>query len=231
MRVLAVLVIGVAVLGTGCATKQYVQEQITPTNARLGQVTERVDEHGRRITETGQRVDSAQQAIDGQGQRITALDGRVGEVDATARDARRTADDALAGAKDVEARLGARLANRNKFNTLETRSITFDFAKADLNDGAQTALIEIAKAVQSDPNAVIELAGHTDAVGNERANVRLSRDRVEAVARLLVSKYGIEPRRIFTVGLGKIQPVSDNSTRDGRAKNRRVEIKVLAPQA
>jgi outer membrane protein OmpA-like peptidoglycan-associated protein len=231
MRVLAGLVIGVAMVGAGCATKGYVQEQLTPTNARLGQVTERVEQQDRRLGETAQGLDGARQALDGQGQRLTALDGRVGEVDATARDARRAADDAMAGAKDVEARLGQRLANRNKFTTLDSRSIPFDFGKSDLGDDAQTALIEVARALQADPNAVAELAGHTDAVGNDRANLRLSRERVEAVARFLVFKYGVEPRRIFTVGLGKLQPVSDNTTRDGRAKNRRVEIKILAPQA
>lgn len=238
MRVLAGLVIGVAMLGAGCATKGYVQEQLTPTNARLGQVTERVEQQDRRLGETTQRLDGtvqrldgAHQALEGQGQRLTTLDGRMGEVDATARDARRAADDAMAGAKDVEARLGQRLANRNKFSTLDSRSVPFDFGKADLGDDAQTALIEVARALQADPNAVIELSGHTDAVGNDRANLRLSRERVDAVARFLVFKHGVEPRRIFTVGLGKLQPVSDNATRDGRAKNRRVEIKILAPQA
>src|SRR5262245_4714827 len=177
------LMIGVAALGAGCATKGYVQEQLSPTNTRLGQVADRVDKQDQRLGDTTQRLDAARQTIDAQGQRLTTLDGRVGEVDVTARDARRAADDAAANAKDVETRLGQRIANRNKYATLEARSVPFDFGKADPGDEAQTALLEIARALQSDPNAIVELAGHTDAVGNDRLNLRLSRERVEAVAR------------------------------------------------
>lgn len=232
MRALtAGLVIGMAALGAGCATKGYVQEQLGPTNARIGQVNDRVDQQDRRLGETSTRVEGAHQALDAQGKRIGALDGRVGEVDATAQGARKSAEEALAQGRDIESRLGHRLANRNRYTTVESRSVTFQFGKADLDDGAQTELVEIARALQADPNAVVELSGHTDAVGSDRFNLQLSRERVEAVARYLVLKHGVEPRRIFTVGMGKLQPAADNSSRDGRAKNRRVEVKLLAPQA
>jgi outer membrane protein OmpA-like peptidoglycan-associated protein len=93
-----------------------------------------------------------------------------------------------------------------------------------------TSLIEVVKALKEDPNAILELTGHTDAVGAERANIALSRDRVDAVARYLVQQ-GVELRRIHTVGLGKAVPVADNNTREGRAKNRRVDVRLLSPQS
>lgn len=225
------VVIGMAALGAGCATKGYVQEQLGPANARIGQVSDRVEQQDRRLGETTERVEGTQKALDAQGQRLGTLDGRVGEVDATAQGARKAADEALAQGRDVESRLGHRLANRNRYSAIETRSVTFGFDKAELGDEALTALVDVARALQADPNAVVELSGHTDAVGGDRYNLQLSRERVEAVARHLVLKHGVEPRRIFTVGMGKMQPAADNASKDGRARNRRVEVKLLAPQA
>ncbi|MDO4232665.1 MAG: OmpA family protein, partial [Lautropia sp.] len=68
--------------------------------------------------------------------------------------------------------------------------------------------------------------GHTDSVGNDAYNQRLSVRRAEAVKAYLVSK-GVDPARVYTEGKGETQPVADNKTRDGRAQNRRVEIEVV----
>ncbi|MBA3477579.1 MAG: OmpA family protein, partial [Lautropia sp.] len=73
---------------------------------------------------------------------------------------------------------------------------------------------------------VIIAVGHTDSVGSDAYNQRLSVRRSEAVKAYMVSK-GIEANRIYTEGKGEKQPVADNKTRDGRAKNRRVEIEVV----
>ncbi len=73
---------------------------------------------------------------------------------------------------------------------------------------------------------VIIAVGHTDAVGDAAYNQKLSVARSEAVKAYLISK-GIESNRVYTEGKGEGQPVADNSTRDGRAKNRRVEIEVV----
>ena len=68
--------------------------------------------------------------------------------------------------------------------------------------------------------------GHTDSVGTDKYNNKLSQRRADAVKAYLVSK-GIEPNRIYTEGKGEKQPVADNKTSEGRAKNRRVEIEVV----
>ena len=73
---------------------------------------------------------------------------------------------------------------------------------------------------------MIVAVGHTDSVGNDAYNQRLSVRRAEAVKAYLVSK-GIEANRVYTEGKGEAQPVADNKTKDGRAKNRRVEIEVV----
>jgi OOP family OmpA-OmpF porin len=73
---------------------------------------------------------------------------------------------------------------------------------------------------------VIIAVGHTDAIGGDAANQKLSVARAESVKTYLVSK-GIEKNRVYTEGKGKKQPVADNKTAEGRAKNRRVEIEVV----
>ena len=77
---------------------------------------------------------------------------------------------------------------------------------------------------------VIIAVGHTDSVGSDAYNQKLSVQRAEAVKAYLVSK-GIEKNRIYTEGKGKKQPIADNHTNEGRAKNRRVEIEVVGTRA
>ena len=77
---------------------------------------------------------------------------------------------------------------------------------------------------------VVIAVGHTDSVGGDAYNQKLSVARAEAVKAYLVSK-GIEKNRVYTEGKGKSQPVADNKTNEGRAKNRRVEIEVVGTRA
>ncbi|MDD3651425.1 OmpA family protein [Immundisolibacter sp.] len=79
--------------------------------------------------------------------------------------------------------------------------------------------------VKAHPNASFEIAGHTDAIGSEQYNLRLSQRRAEAVRDYLVQK-GADPSRMTAVGYGESQPVADNATAAGRAQNRRVELRV-----
>ena len=72
----------------------------------------------------------------------------------------------------------------------------------------------------------IEVVGHTDSVGNDQYNLELSQDRADAVKKYLITK-GVPTESITTLGLGETQPISDNNTSEGRAKNRRVEFKII----
>ena len=217
-RVTGVLVYGgIAVLAVGCATKGFVREQVGSAETRVGQ---RLSGQENSLRETSTRLDS----------KIDGVDGRVGEVRTLATDAKKSADDVSASVRDVDARATQRFANRNKYSVLDTKSVMFDFAKSDLRDESINLIREIAAALKQDPNAVVELQGHTDAVGTERYNLQLSRERVDAVVRYLVHQEGIDLRRIHTVGFGKELPVADNGSKDGRSKNRRVDIRILTTQ-
>jgi outer membrane protein OmpA-like peptidoglycan-associated protein len=228
----------VALTASACATKGFVRKEVGQTEARLGQVSQRVDQHDATLQETRAQAELTRQSIDAHGQRLQGLDGRVAETGvlaseatAVAREARRSADEAASAVRDVDGRLTQRLANRNRYAAVERRTIHFDFGKAELRDEAINELGEVARILKEDPNAVVELEGHTDAVGGDRVNLRLSRERADAVVRHLVQKHGIELRRIHALGFGKTVPVADNGTQEGRAKNRRLDIRILAPQA
>ncbi len=102
-------------------------------------------------------------------------------------------------------------------------SIHFDFDKADIKPEYYVALNELAIYLQDNPSAHVTLAGHTDSVGSEEYNLKLSQRRAASVRTYLVEKAGIDNKRITLSWFGKSKPANSNDTEAGRAKNRRVE--------
>ena len=106
----------------------------------------------------------------------------------------------------------------------------FDFDKAVVKPAGKAKLDDLIAKVKGINLEVIIAVGHTDSVGSDAYNQKLSVRRAEAVKAYLVSK-GIEKNRIYTEGKGEKQPVADNKTNEGRGKNRRVEIEVVGTRA
>ncbi len=104
--------------------------------------------------------------------------------------------------------------------------IYFDFDKSDLKIGSEKMLTEIVKLMLSYPDLKIEIQGHTDSTGARDYNLKLSERRANTVKSYL-TLYGIDPTRLTTRGYGPDEPVSSNDTEEGRALNRRVELKKL----
>jgi len=102
--------------------------------------------------------------------------------------------------------------------------ILFDTNKATLKSESEAAIAEVAKLLTGNPTLKLYVVGHTDSAGAFDANMVLSKDRAEAVAKALVTAHGIAPARLKAVGCGQAAPVASNKTEDGRAKNRRVEL-------
>ncbi len=105
-------------------------------------------------------------------------------------------------------------------------NVYFNTGSAILKPESFTALNNLAEVLMLKSTMIIEISGHTDDVGDDDANLKLSQKRAESVKNYLVSK-GISPLRIVPKGYGETQPIADNSTPEGKSKNRRTEVKIL----
>jgi OmpA-OmpF porin, OOP family len=109
---------------------------------------------------------------------------------------------------------------------VKLNNIFFDTGKATLRDESAPELDRIVSEMNNKPKLVIELGGHTDNVGSNELNQKLSQDRADSVREYLIGK-GIEPDRIQSKGFGETKPVAPNDTDEGRQQNRRVEFTIL----
>lgn len=105
-------------------------------------------------------------------------------------------------------------------------AITFAFNSSTLNQRAYGVLDRVADTLREYDQTLIEVAGHTDSVGSEAYNQRLSEQRAQAVANYLISR-GISGQRLMIYGAGEMHPVASNETEAGRAENRRVELTIV----
>lgn len=108
-----------------------------------------------------------------------------------------------------------------------SETVQFETGSAVLIDRSKTLLDDVARTLQANPDVTrVQIEGHTDAVASDRTNMKLSQDRVNAVKQYLVGA-GVEAKRLATKAFGKRKPIADNTTEEGRAKNRRVEFRIL----
>jgi outer membrane protein OmpA-like peptidoglycan-associated protein len=226
-----ILCSGVAVLGSACATKSFVETQVSATESKL---TERAALQETKLRETADRAGESRQAIDVADQRLNGLDMRVGEVGARASSAETRADLATGtardAARDVEARLSQRLASRNRHRLLDTKFVYFDSGKTEIRSQDVNELEYVAKTLTADPNAILELQGFADSRGSDRYNRELANERVEAVMRYLVQRHGIELRQLRAISMGKVAlGAGEKASPEALARARRVDIRLLAP--
>jgi outer membrane protein OmpA-like peptidoglycan-associated protein len=246
IRSLAILVASLSLMTIGCATKKFVREEVGKSEVKLGADVGRVEGA---LTEEKARTTVLNEQLGQTKVAVQQADNRAGEAANLARTAQGRADEGVTKATQAQTRAdeahtaagqamvkadetGSRLtrlwSNRNKRVPGDTVAILFRFDKSDLDDRGQTALLDVAKQLQDNPNLVVELEGYTDSVGAMPYNVQLSQRRSEAVRRFLVEK-GIEMHRIHSIGLGDIKPSADNGTPKGREQNRRVVVRFFAP--
>ena len=164
-------------------------------------------------------------------QNAQKLSGQIDELAAVsnaarggAKAAQETADAAVAGVNATNDRISA----LDDYVPQETANVNFRVGSSMLNSEAKTKLDGIATKAQNAKGYVLEVTGFADSSGSTARNRALSQRRADAVIRYLVEQHQIPLRRIVTpYGFGESNPVADNTTRTGRAENRRVEVKIL----
>ncbi|MBL8166612.1 MAG: OmpA family protein [Acidobacteria bacterium] len=194
------------------------------------------------VTPVEGRVRSAETRLTQSEENAKRLSGQIDELAAVAntanggaRAAQETADKAMAAANSANERITAtgeslnnRISSLDEYDAAKTINITFKVGSAKLSEEAKAALDEIAAQAKNEKGYVIQVAGFASADGNETLNRRLSQQRAEAVMSYLIENHEISQRRVVTpLGFGEARPAADNTTREGRAQNRRVEVAIL----
>jgi outer membrane protein OmpA-like peptidoglycan-associated protein len=229
---------GVAVLGVACATKDFVQERVSASESKLAdqltatqtQLTGRADLQETKLRETEERIGENRRAVDVADQRLRGLNSQVSEVGTLAEAAKTRADSAAVSAQDAEARLAQRIASRNKYRLLDTKSVYFGSGQIELRSQDLGELDAVATAVAANPNAILELHGFADSQGSDRYNRDLARERVETVVRYLVQRHGVELRQIQGITMGKVAlAAGEKPSAEALARARRVDVRLFAP--
>lgn len=185
--------------------------------ARATPLEERATASEGRLTEVEQNA----QKLSGQLDELAAVSNAAR---GGAKAAQATADAAVAGVNATNDRISA----LDDYTPQESVAVNFRTGSAVLNPDAKTKLDEVATKALAAKGYVLEVTGFADSTGSTARNRALSQRRADAVIRYLVENHQIPLRRIVTpYGFGESNPVADNKSRDGRAENRRVEVKVL----
>jgi len=203
----ALLIIGL-ITGTGCATKKYVMSGIATLDQKVEGVESSVEENQKRLKEHDGRLASLGSLIKEQESEIskqrTEFGNKLSEVK-----------------KAAEGRLIFQ-------EVLQNDEAKFKFDSWQLSDEAKLALDKFVQVlIAQDKGVYLEIQGHTDNTGEEEWNLILGKRRAEAVMECLHKKFNIPLHRMEVISYGSDAPVGDNSTREGRAQNRRVVILVF----
>ena len=226
---LLALIVAVA---PACATKKFVRTEVGGVNTKVDTLTGTVEETQERTRRNEERIGT--------------VDTKAEAAGRSAAEAKTAADNAATAARAVDGRLTTTVATvngrldsndaalasvRKLVNevTLSEDQGNFDFGKFELPDSAKARLDQVVEQLKADPKLVwIEIEGHTDNVGSKETNERIGMERAEAVKRYLYMQHQIPLHKINVISYGEEKPVSPNNTRQGRAQNRRVVVRVLS---
>ena len=225
-------IVALGVGSSACATKKFVRTQVGDVNSKVETLNKNVEETQQRTKENEQK--------------ITQVDAKANQVGIWAKDAQSAANTAqssatAAGAKAdaADAKADAAAAKAEAIDQLSKRLLyevvisenqgSFKFGSADLPEAAKARIDQLIEQLKADPRgSYIEIEGHTDDIGTKEVNERVGLERAEAVKRYLYETHQVPLHKINVISYGEDKPVGPNKTKEGRAQNRRVVIKVLA---
>jgi len=205
------MIAALALMASGCATKEYVRSETGSVHTRVDSVEKQVEQNQTAIHQTNERVGQTEK--------------RIGETEEHVTKVSKTAQEALERAEAA----GKLAQGKLLYETVLTDSdVHFAFDKAELSDEAKAALDKFAEDLKSRfTNVYIEIQGHTDSVGSADYNEKLGLERAESVRRYLNRAQQLPLHRMSVISYGEAAPIADNGTREGRSQNRRVVLVVL----
>jgi OmpA-OmpF porin, OOP family len=207
------------VFAAGCTTKNYVRKQTEPIIDKTNTLDELTAKNTRDIHDVDAR---AKQGIDNVNQKTAAADQK-------ATDARGRADQAQTLATQASTRvdtLATQVANLDNYHAVVETSVHFAFNRAELTPKAKDALNQLLAEVPNTKGYLVVVEGDTDSIGSASYNYKLSERRANAVVQYLATN-SVPAHKIYVVGLGKDKSAAPNTTAEGRAQNRRVDVRLM----
>ncbi|MEG9438754.1 OmpA family protein [Edaphobacter sp. HDX4] len=204
----------------GCSSKNYVRSQTAPLVDKTNQLDAKTASDHRAIMDTDERAQAG----------IAKAQGAANSAEERAQAAGQSADAANHSAQDAYNRvdtLSGVVANLDNYKSIADVSVTFGFDKSTLTAKDRKTLDDFAAGLADKRNYILAVTGGTDTTGDANYNYGLSQRRADAAVNYLASKYNIPPHKFYLIGIGKDQQVASDNTAAGRAKNRRVEIKLM----
>jgi OOP family OmpA-OmpF porin len=204
----------------GCTTKNYVREQTTPLINKTNELDDLTAKNSKDIKDVDQRAQAG----------IQAVQAKATEVDQKALAAGSEADKAQLSANAATRRVDVltnTVVNLDNYRPVVETAVHFGFNKDNLTKDAKEAIDQLAASVATTKGYIITVEGATDSVGSSEYNYDLSQRRANAVIQYLAAEKNVPGYKIYLIGLGKDKPVESNKTADGRAKNRRVDIRLM----
>jgi outer membrane protein OmpA-like peptidoglycan-associated protein len=209
-------VLGSLLLVQGCiATRDWVKEQMDPVSARVSQGEERMNQAESQIATLTNRTTGVEGKLGQFEGRLGQFEGRLGQLDAKT-------DKALSSLANL------RLERRFVIDMKEGANFAFNSTAlpAQARKEIDGFLSDLKGDTAGADGTMFLVAGHTDNAGSEDYNYELGKKRAEAVSRYLITQKKMDPLKVIAVSYGESAPLQDNTTSQGRAKNRRVEILV-----
>ena len=208
MRTLIVPLLAASVSLAGCAKKSYVQREVAEVNKKVDAVSAEVEKTQQRVQQNEVRIDSVDKSAQ----------AGIGE-------AKGSAAAAMSKAQDAERAAKGKLIYTV---TLSNDKVRFPVNKAEISDEAKSMIDEaVEPLVKSNRGVYFEIEGHTDSTGDAAYNFKLGEERALAVRDYMAKTYQVALNRLSVISYGDEKPVTDNKTKEDRAQNRRVVIRVL----
>ena len=212
-------------MAPACATKKFVRTEVGTVNSKVDTLSGTVEQTQSRIQQDEARIGQVDQKAEAAGKSAEAAQNSANQASQAARQVDTKVD-------KVAADINANIAAGRKLVyevTLSEDQGNFKFNKSDLPDEAKARLDAVVGQLKgtAGKDIYIEIEGHTDNVGGKETNYDIGMKRAEAVKEYLYTQHQIPLHKINVISYGEEKPIAPNKTKDGRAQNRRVVIKVL----
>ncbi|HXC00300.1 MAG TPA: OmpA family protein [Terriglobales bacterium] len=217
---LTLMLAATMVASVGCTTKNYVRQQTTPLINKTNELDDMTAKNSKDIKDVDQRaqagIQNVQAAAAAADQKALAAGGEADKAQMSANTASQRVDT-----------LTNTVVNLDNYRPVVETAVHFGFNKDNLTKDAKDAIDQLAASVATTKGYIITVEGATDSVGSADYNYDLSQRRANAVIQYLAAEKSVPAYKIYLIGLGKDKPVESNKTADGRAKNRRVDIRLM----